>query len=135
MMLTRMLAFMGVLALTASCRLRTSRCDEIGQQCEKVCSWHCEGGPGQGCFATCQDHCWDDCRIVVEPPPPAICTPCDSDDDCSGGLCIRPPAGGGAPFCGRACTDTATSTDCPAGFTCSALGASLECLPSSGSCS
>ena len=75
-------------------------------------------------------------------PPPrndgggVLCSACQSNADCSaGGLCILQggnSARGG--FCGQACMGTSASSDCPAGYTCSAIGASRQCVPSSGAC-
>lgn len=68
--------------------------------------------------------------------PLLLCSECRSNDECGpGGLCIV--RGGGAAaagFCGRACTGTAASSDCPAGYECAAIGSSRQCLPASGTC-
>lgn len=149
-MLTGMLAFASVLALSSSCWLRTD-CDYTERRCKTVCDWQCGGPPGYGCFFSCHDVCWDECFAYDHPPAPrpidggdltdagptpaddgglALCAPCQSNDECgSGGLCIHPGGDGGTPFCGRACTDS-----CPAGFVCSAIGTSRQCLPASGAC-
>lgn len=89
------------------------------------------------------------------PPPPStgpspdasgtLCASCIANDECQGGLCIlrggaRPDAGeeardGGAPpgngFCGQSCV----GEDCPAGFACTTLGTSRQCLPTGTGCS
>ena len=75
-------------------------------------------------------------------PPPqndgggALCSACQSNANCSAGaLCILQggsSARGG--FCGQACTGTSASSDCPAGYACSAIGTSRQCVPSSGAC-
>lgn len=61
-----------------------------------------------------------------------LCGPCTSNDECGpGGLCIlRGGDSGPTGFCGRACT----GSDCPAGYECSSLGSSRQCLPVSGVC-
>ncbi|MBX3212566.1 MAG: hypothetical protein KF850_11080 [Labilithrix sp.] len=69
-----------------------------------------------------------------------LCAACTSNDDCaSGALCILRggPSGdddGGAPeeraFCGQACS----LSGCPDGFSCTQLGSSRQCLPTSGAC-
>lgn len=66
----------------------------------------------------------------------ALCSPCNSNDACgAGGLCIVRGGSGSLPgFCGRACTGAASTSDCPAGYECSAIGSSRQCLPASGSC-
>jgi hypothetical protein len=81
---------------------------------------------------------------AASPAPPtsdgggSLCTACQSNQECRpGALCVR--RGGeagdaGAGFCGQACTGSPSTSDCPAGFACVALGASLQCLPASGSC-
>jgi len=70
--------------------------------------------------------------------PGVLCSPCQSNDECkAGALCIQPggvDADGGAAtprasFCGHACRSGA---DCPAGFTCEAIGSSLQCVPEGG---
>jgi len=147
-MLTGVLAFGAVLALTASCRV--TECDRTETRCRPVCAWQCGGPPGYGCFLRCHEECWEEC-IEDDPPAPrpvdggtppidagppaddgglALCAPCQSNDECgAGGLCIHPIRDGGIPFCGRACTDS-----CPEGFVCSEIGTSKQCLPASGIC-
>lgn len=141
-MLAGMFAFASVVLLTGGCR---TDCDNghAVTRCRKVCGWECEGPPGYGCFFRCHDNCWDECLAEDTPPaasdaaPPndgglALCAPCRSNEQCSGGgLCIRPGADVGSAFCGRACP---THDNCPAGFVCTAIGASRQCLPSSGTC-
>lgn len=66
----------------------------------------------------------------------SLCLACTSNDECGpGGLCIvRGGSAGQAGFCGRPCTGSASSSDCPAGYACSALGSTSQCLPVSGTC-
>lgn len=66
----------------------------------------------------------------------AVCTPCVANDECGGGLCILPGGSGedgGTPlgFCGTPC---GSSSDCPADFSCAAIGETKQCLPRAGRC-
>jgi hypothetical protein len=63
-----------------------------------------------------------------------LCQPCQANDECrGGGLCIIRGGedAGTAGFCGTPCS---TSADCPAEFTCTEIGQSKQCVPTSGTC-
>jgi hypothetical protein len=144
--------------LAASCTTRAesyAHCDYVVRRCRTVCDYWCDGW---GCYPVCYDQCWNECYIKQPPPaepappadqpppaepapppsgPPAsgvLCSPCESNDDCgNGALCIV--RGGAAAqdggFCGHPCQ---VSTECPAGFACTEIGASRQCLPTGDRC-
>ena len=59
-----------------------------------------------------------------------LCTPCDTDDDCSGGTCLD---FGGANACTVHCSDAA---QCGDGYTCAARDGTdgMVCVPAEGAC-
>lgn len=141
-------------ALAASCSTQASYvdCDAVVTRCRTVCQTYCDGW---GCYPVCYDQCWDECHQYPSPPPEpepgppgppvdggasgpstaVLCKSCTSNDDCGGGgLCIQRTGAsdaGAASFCGSPCTSNA---DCPEGFACTPLGASRQCIPTSGHC-
>ena len=148
----------------ASCTtVDLSQCDYVVTRCQPVYSTWCDGyGCYPTYYQQCWQDCYvlpdpPAPRPAIEagapvdaaapgdastPSPPdagddagpagPLCGSCTSNDECgAGGLCIlRGGDSGPTGFCGRACT----GSDCPAGFACSALGASRQCLPVSGVC-
>ena len=66
--------------------------------------------------------------------PDNLCQPCSSDADClvPSSKCVT---AGVEKFCGRNCApDGPFGPDCPAGYTCQAVGDSQQCVPASQSC-
>ncbi len=61
-----------------------------------------------------------------------LCSMCDIDDDCIGGMCIDSAANPGEKYCAKDC---AVQDDCPADTTCTDVGgASQQCLPDTDTC-
>jgi len=130
-------------------------CDYVVRRCRTYCDYGYSCDSYWGC---CYDRCWYDCVANAQPeqappyspppssstpPPPAsdasadvavLCSPCTSNDQCKGGgLCIQRGGedAGASGFCGSPCN---TGADCPAEFTCTAIGESKQCVPTSGAC-
>ena len=105
-----------------------------------------EGFEGSICTEVCLDDCPEgySCRVVLNfyPDVVSLCVPdvlrlcsrCQSDDQCFGGVCV--PSAEGS-FCAAQCPE---GVDCPATFVCQpfthpATGLDLRvCQPSNGSC-
>lgn len=134
-------------------------CDHAEQRCRTYCDYGYSCDSYWGC---CYDRCWYECvdrgdrdRVDVPPPPSrtqpptdggsaeasapssgvaVLCAACTSNDQCKGGgLCIQRGGddAGASGFCGSPCT---ASTDCPADFSCTPIGQSQQCVPTSGVC-
>lgn len=137
----------------------TEDCDYVITRCRTYCDY-CYGGYYYGYYGCCYDRCWYECigdgkpdRAATPPadagapstPPPAtdggtpanvavLCAPCTANDECKGGgLCIIRGGedAGTSGFCGSPC---GSGADCPADFTCTAIGESKQCVPTNGTC-
>jgi len=104
-----------------------------------------EGLEGAICTEMCTESCPEgySCRVVLNYYPDLVslcvpnvlnlCEPCQGDENCLGGTCLKGPDGG---FCAADCT----LDPCPTTYTCSVVpgtdgGPDLNvCLPVSGSC-
>ncbi len=140
-----------------------SRCDAVITRCRTVCDYWCDSwGCYPTCWDQCWNECLIVDHPPQDDAPPdassdaappvldsgvehdggVLCAPCTSNDQCqTGALCILR---GGAPdaaadaspatpsaFCGQSCFG---APDCPAGFSCTQIGASKQCLPTASGC-
>ncbi len=107
--------------------------------------WCVESNAGPICTRTCLEDCPTgfSCRAVLRSYPEVVfvcvpealrlCTPCQDDAQCSGGVCAELEGG-------RYCTMDCAESPCPATYTCEAVALGGEggeralCLPQTGSC-
>ena len=104
---------------------------------EGFCSRKCSSMPcpeEYGCYGMLGVVEQDVVTEVCVPRSSTLCTPCQSDTECSAvgvHLCLEFPDG---TFCGRDCT----VEDCPTGYSCQDVDRNgrtfRQCLPDSGSC-
>jgi len=88
--------------------------------------------------ATCDAGFYAAGPLTCLPVGENLCAPCASDANCQtpGDLCI---SGADGSYCGRDCgagnARGLPAGQCPEGFSCEDVGPSMQCLPTSGSCS
>jgi hypothetical protein len=141
-----------------------SKCTYTTTYCKPFCDYWCDSwGCYPACWDRCWTECYQDPDLPgvairdggpgeAAPPPvdagvdaaleasvPAdggggLCATCTTNGDCNAGsLCIRRGGSdaGTSGFCSPACP---SGNECGEGFTCSLLGDTRRCLPTSGTC-
>ncbi|TNF24118.1 MAG: hypothetical protein EP329_25635, partial [Deltaproteobacteria bacterium] len=95
------------------------------------------GGVPRCVVASCDDGWFRASDFACLPVQDSLCVPCETDANCptAGDVCLT--LDDGTRACGRDCSagNVHGSETCPQGYACEAVGASEQCVPTSGTCS
>ena len=101
----------------------------------KVCTKVCDGDCPAGMRCTLNPYIASETIFYCMPLPGDLCKPCESDADCTVGVCQNIDSSGES-LCGLPCdAEAGGAAACPTGFVCQSFFKGELCVPSLGTCS